>query len=498
MKGRAGQGRDAVRGREPARLWSVMYPAHFRMTENPFTADADAKFLWLGGKRKEILADLVRGILDGAGVHVALGAAGTGKTLLANAVVDELGDRALAVVVPFAEYRGIDFLKLVERAFGLGGDPLGRESFAERFSEFLCRTAASGRQAVLIVDDAHRLNGSGLRELSQISGLAEDGTRLLQLVFFGENRFRDQVNDEANRGLFESAGARLALDPLTRDETAQYIRHRLRVTQCERELFTSDAVEEIFTYSKGIPGLVNRACEAALSRAFYLGEQLVPQDTVREALKLMPPEKAPAAGAPRSLSFELAAAAEPEKDGETDDADEPGIPAGQLRRRNRSWIAYAVLGCLLIGLIAVASILLKGKQAALPPGADVKRAVTPLPVPSAEKTATVPAVKAQSQAPPERQPAPVVSAGQVPVGGPEIREEKKKPRPAARTRQAAAKSPRREPAPPAAVAPAGDAGGGLSADPTGTAGREAAPRKAEQVESGEVIDWMLKKRSGQR
>jgi len=105
---------------------------------------------------------------------------------------------------------------------------------------------------------------------------------------------------------------------------------------------------------------------------------------VREALRLMPPEKAPAAGAPRSLSFELPA------------------------------------------------------------------------------------------------------AGQVPVGGAEIREEKKKPQPAARTRQAAAKSPRKKPAPPAAAAPAG------------TVGREAVPRKAEQVESGEVIDFMLKKRSGQR
>ena len=189
MKGRAGQGRDAVRGREPARLWSVMYPAHFRMTENPFTSDADPKFLWLGGKRKEILADLVRGILDGAGVHVVLGAAGTGKTLLANAVVDELGDRALTVVVPFTEYRGIDFLKLVERAFGIGVDPQGQESFVDRFSAFLRRTAASGTQAVLIVDDAHRLNGSGLRELSQMSGLAGTARGCFSLSFSAKTAF---------------------------------------------------------------------------------------------------------------------------------------------------------------------------------------------------------------------------------------------------------------------------------------------------------------------
>ncbi len=498
MKDRAGKGRDAGRGHEPSRLWSVMYPAHFRMSENPFTADADPKFLWLEGARKEIVAGLVRGILDKAGVHVVLGSPGMGKTQLAQAVLDDLGDRALAVVVPCVEYKGIDFLKLVERAFGLGGEPEGRKPPAGRLSEFLRRTGAAGRPAVLIVDDAHRLSGSSLQELSNLSRLEEDGTRLLQLVFFGENRFRDQVNDEANRALFESAGARLTLDPLSRDETAQYIRHRLRVTQYERELFTADAVEEIFAYSRGVPRLINRACEAALSRAFYLGEHLVPQDTVREALKLMPADKSAPAGPSRTLSFDMAAEAGAGKADETDDEDEPGIPAGQVRRQNRSWIAYAVLGGLLIALIAVASIALKAKQPAVSPSADVKRAVTPPPAPPAEKAVPVPAVKAQSQAPLQRQQATDVSTGQIPSRGTEIRDEKKKVRQAARTRQAAAKSPRRGSATPAGTPPAEDAGGAPAADRATTVSPEPSGQPAQQVESGEVIDWMLKKRAGQK
>ena len=502
MKGRAGQGRDALRGRDPARLWSVMYPAHFRMTENPFTSDTDPKFLWLGGRRREILADLVQGILDGAKVHVVLGAHGTGKTQLAQAVVDELGDRVMAAVVPFAEYKGIDFLKLVGRAFGIGADPEDRESVTDRFSEFLRRTAASGRPAVLIVDDAHRINGSGLRELSQISGLAENGTPLLQLVFFGENRFRDLVNDEANRGLFESAGVRLSLDPLTRDETAQYIRHRLRVTQCERELFTSDAVEEIFTYSKGVPGLINRACEAALSRAFYLGEQLVPQDTVREALKLMPPEKAAIAAPAGNPSFEMADGAE-KKDEEADDEDEPGIPAGQVRRHNRSWIAYAVLGGLLVALIAAASVMLKGRSPTAPPTAEMKKPMISPPAPPAEKAAA-PAVAVQVPAPPVREPEPAVSSAEEPVRPAEVRAERKTSRQAAakpaaeRVRRASAKGPSR-PAPAAgAPVPAEERGSAPAADRAGPAVQEPPGQPAQQVESGEVIDWMLKRRAGQK
>lgn len=530
MKDRAGQGKDAARGREPSRLWSVMYPSHFRMSENPFTSDADPKFLWFGGKRKESLEELARGILSPGGVQVVLGAHGAGKTQLANAVLDELGDRALAVVVPCAEYRGIDFMKLSERAFGISGDAQDPKASFIRFSEFLRRTAALGRPAVLIVDDAHRLDDSSLKELSNLAVLEENGTPLLRLAFFGESRFRDRVNDEANRVLFESAGVRLTLDPLTRDETAQYIRHRLRVAQCERELFTSDAVEEIFAFSQGLPLLINRACEAALSRAFYLGEQLVPQDTVREALKGMLAEKEAPAGAGGDPAAEGAAGGSGRHD-EADDEDEPGIPAGQVRRRSRSWIAYAVLGCLLVALIALASFVLKGRSPA-PPLAVVKKTVTLPPAPSAEKAETVPAVKGQGpdqperaqepvvspghaappaqkaeavsavkgQGPdqPERQQAPVVSSVQAPSREPEIRDEKKKPRQAARTRQAAVKSPRRESAPPAGGSPAADAGSAPVADRAGTASRETAPQKAEQVESGEVIDWVLKKRAGQQ
>ena len=118
--------------------------------------------------------------------------------------------------------------------------------------------------------------------------------------------------------------------------------------------------------------------------------------------------------------------------------------------------------------------------------------------PPAQKAEAVSAVKGQGPDQPERQQAPVVSSVQAPSREPEIRDEKKKPRQAARTRQAAVKSPRRESAPPAGGSPAADAGSAPVADRAGTASRESAPQKAEQVESGEVIDWVLKKRAGQK
>jgi len=505
MKDRDGQEKEAFRKREPTGLWSVMYPAHFGLHENPFATDSDPKYLWLGEKRREALAAMVNRILSGDGVQVVIGNPGMGKTTLANAVLDELGERVLAAVVPCPEYKSIDFLKLIERAYGISGTPQTQDSFFSRFSEFLHRSFSSGGKVVLIVDDAHILNASCLKELSELSRVEENGTRLLRLVFFGENRFLDLLNEESNPGPSESVIYSYALDPLTKDETAQYIRHHLQVAQCEGELFAPDAIEEIFLYSQGVPHLINKACDAALSRAFYLGQQQVLPDTVKDALKLMPAEKTALAESIPDLSFGMDTAADSERDEDTDEEDEPGIPAGYARKRSRNWIAYTVLGCIVVASIGVTFVLMKSNEQRAPASVTAKKIEVPPLSPATQRTTAPTEETGREAAMSVRQQAPEVTTGEKARKGQEVRVVRKKTRETAasrpsagKARQAPAASPSREAVTPEGIPPGGDAGRGPSSDREGTASREPARQVTEQVESGEVIDWMLKKRSGQK
>jgi len=486
MKDRDGQEKEAFRKREPTGLWSVMYPAHFGLHENPFATDSDPKYLWLGEKRKEALATMLHRILSGDGVQVVIGNSGTGKTTLANAVLDELGERVLAAVVPCPEYKSIDFLKLIERAYGISGTPQTQDSFFSRFSEFLHRSFSSGGKVVLIVDDAHRLNASCLKELSELSRVEENGTRLLRLVFFGENRFLDLLNEESNPGPSESVIYSYALDPLTKDETAQYIRHHLQVAQCEGELFAPDAIEEIFLYSQGVPHLINKACDAALSRAFYLGEQQVLPDTVKDALKLMPAEKTALAESIPDLSFRMDTAADRERDEDTDEEDEPGIPAGYARKRSRNWIAYAVLGCIVVASIGVTFVLMKSNERRAPASVTAKKIEVPPANPASQRTTPPTEETGREAAMSVREQAPDVSVGEKARKVAEVRGARKKTR---------AASPRREAVTSEGVSPGSDTGRSTSGDSGETASREPARQGTEEMESGKVIDWLIKKRS---
>jgi type II secretory pathway predicted ATPase ExeA len=504
MKNRDGQGKEAFRKREPTGLWSVMYPAHFGLQENPFATDADPKVLWLGEKRKEALESLLSGILSGEGVQVVIGKPGTGKTMLADTVLTELGDRALAAVVPCAEYKGIDFLKLVERAYGISENSQSQGSFFSRFSEFLHRTFTSGKKVVLIVDDAHKLISPYLNELSELFRVEENGTRLLSIVFFGESRFLDLLHDEPNPELAEGVLRRYTLDPLTKEETSQYIQYHLQRARCERELFEPGAIEEVFAYSQGVPRLINRACDAALSRAYYLGEQLVLPDTVKEALNLMPAEKTVPAGSVPDFSFTMGAAANRERDEDADEEDEPGIPVGQLRKRERSpnSLAYAILGVVVVASVGVAFMFMKSSEQRVPASVTEKKIEVPQASPAVRGTVTPPEEMTRDSEIPAQQQAPGVTAEGITRKGQEVRAVRKKTRETAasrqltgKLRQAPAASPSREAVTSGGVSPGSDVGRSNSGDSGETSSREPARQGTEEMESGKVIDWLIKKRS---
>ena len=88
------------------------------------------------------------------------------------------------------------------------------------------------------------------------------------------------------------------LGPLTQDETRQYILHRLKVAQCDREIFTSKAIEDIFLFSNGIPRLINIVCDLALLITYFESGTIVRPETIKKCLEKLrvPGERAESGG----------------------------------------------------------------------------------------------------------------------------------------------------------------------------------------------------------
>ena len=272
-----------------------MYLSHFNLREKPFKVSTDPKFLWLGKKQKEALETVRYGILDGDGYVVLTGDVGTGKTTLATALVNDLSDQLVAARIPYPDVDILDFLRLISTAYGIDRDFPSKAAFRDRFESFLRGCLSTGKKAVLIVDEAQKLGQEHLGELMQLSSFEEKGVGLFNIVFVGQNEFNDILLEESNRALRQRTAINYHLAPLTRTETEQYIGHRLKVANGQKEIFTPEGIHEVFLQSGGIPRLINIVCDLALLMTYLEGGRCVRVEAVKQGMERLrlPGERPP-------------------------------------------------------------------------------------------------------------------------------------------------------------------------------------------------------------
>jgi len=136
---------------------------------------------------------------------------------------------------------------------------------------------------VLVVDEAQNLAPDVLEQVRLLTNLETETQKLLQIILIGQPELRKLLAREDLRQIAQRITARFHLDPLSRDETYAYVRHRLRVAGATTEIFTRGALREIFRISGGIPRVINILCDRALLGAYTQELHQVPGALVRRA-----------------------------------------------------------------------------------------------------------------------------------------------------------------------------------------------------------------------
>jgi type II secretory pathway predicted ATPase ExeA len=83
-----------------------------------------------------------------------------------------------------------------------------------------------------------------------------------------------------HRSLYSRLHTRLRVEPLSPEDTAEYLRIRLQRVGCERELFGSDAVAMLHESASGALRDIDRLATAALKEAARRKKKLVERDVL--------------------------------------------------------------------------------------------------------------------------------------------------------------------------------------------------------------------------
>jgi general secretion pathway protein A len=263
-----------------------MYLRFFGLNEKPFAITPDPRYLYLSERHAEALAHLLYGINESGGFIQLTGEVGTGKTTVVRTLLSRVPHHADVAVILNPRVTPIEFLLTICEELGVdiaGGDRDSVKQMVDALNRRLLAAHADGRRIIVIVDEAQNLSAEVLEQVRLLTNLETPTQKLLQIILIGQPELRELLDRTELRQLAQRITGRYHLEPLSREETRGYVRHRLRVAGAAEEIFTPSALAEVHRLAGGIPRVINVTCDRALLGAYTRETRKVTAALVRRA-----------------------------------------------------------------------------------------------------------------------------------------------------------------------------------------------------------------------
>ncbi|MFT3665091.1 XrtA/PEP-CTERM system-associated ATPase [Piscinibacter sp.] len=264
-----------------------MYESHFGLSSPPFQLNPDPTFFFDSRGHKNALAYLQFGAHQGEGFIVVTGEIGAGKTTVVNALLNGLDrDKVVAAKVVSTQLEAGDLLRAIMTAFGIPPTAPSKAQLIATLEAFLTAVAASGRRALLVVDEAQNLNRTAVEELRMLSNFQLGSHGLLQSFLVGQPELRALLQSKSMEQLRQRVIASCHLGPLDVTETQGYIEHRLHIVGWHDDpSFDPLAFAEIHRWTEGVPRRINRLCSRLLLGAYLQDLHRIDVALVRETAR---------------------------------------------------------------------------------------------------------------------------------------------------------------------------------------------------------------------
>src|SRR4029077_7764883 len=184
--------------------------------ERPFDLTPNPRFLYLTGRHREALSNLRYGVEGRKGVTLLIGEAGTVKTTVRRAALEEQQGRLIhAVTVSNPALTRPEFFEFLAASFELSQNAANSKS---RFLFELTRLVKEQREAgivtALMIDESQSLSDELLEEIRLLANIETTTEKLLPVVLIGQPELADRLNQPNLRQLKQRVALRCVLTPL--------------------------------------------------------------------------------------------------------------------------------------------------------------------------------------------------------------------------------------------------------------------------------------------
>src|SRR3954454_15851211 len=207
---------------------AALAPYPFGLRRAPFDDSIDEEFFFPSDQHLRALEFMGQLLWTRARLGVVTANHGCGKSLLMGRLLRTLDERFVAAGVSRENLGPREFLLEVLRQYGFALEENDKTDRRRMLERFLVHQASMGRMCVLAVENAQQMHPSVLEELRCLAAMEVEGARILKVLLLGQPTLNHVLESPRMIGLLGPDVMRFSLSPLSEDQTASYVSHRLR------------------------------------------------------------------------------------------------------------------------------------------------------------------------------------------------------------------------------------------------------------------------------
>jgi len=248
-----------------------MYLEHWNLRDRPFENTPDCRFLYPSQNHRDCLQKLLFTIASEKGCAMLTGEYGCGKTILIRTVLKRLDPENYEIaLVNYPVFGREEFLKDILVQFGCGTEVQGRMDLFRELTRFFYEKISEGKKNILVIDEAQLLGESEVfEELRLLLNMQLEDRFLVTVLLVGQPELREKVMRYPQ--LDQQIAVKCHLHRFDLENTARYLRHRLKVAGCEKKIFDEEAIYLLYKLSNGVPRRINNVADMCLLEGFARG-----------------------------------------------------------------------------------------------------------------------------------------------------------------------------------------------------------------------------------
>ncbi len=257
----------------------------FGLGTAPFADTDDDAFFFPSDQHLRALEFMGHSLWTNARLGVVTAEHGCGKSLLIRRLLNDLDERIVAAAIQRENMPARDFLQEILKQFGFTLEETDKTDRRRCLERFMSHQASMGRICLLIVENPQAMHPSVLEELRGLAAAEVDGVRVLKVLLLGQPSLNLVLESPRMAELVSANTPRFSLGPLTEDQTAAYVAHRLRAAGASNPdaLMPYTLMAHIHACTGGVPARINKLCARALAWAASEGAPLVTTSALDQA-----------------------------------------------------------------------------------------------------------------------------------------------------------------------------------------------------------------------